>query len=396
MARVHRAWMELLFVVIIATSSAAHVIAKDRAPEVEVGNVEQLYAAVNSTSNVGAILNLAPGVYLLSASAPGGAARPNGGRIELQENMSINGISGDRTQVIIDAINLPASSYTGTGVPLTGAIRMGRGRNAVRWLTIRNATVGSAGIETDIIFPGTAFIEISNIASTGNIRGVDIRNLGVAASGAIIEADILNNEFFNNTFGLSEGIRIGNFQGAVGAQVNARMYGNQSRGNQVGRLIVNNRAINSSVNVMSVENRFFDNGAGTTVVGGLSSNATVANGNTIEFESIRDEYRTNTIFGEFDKGGLVIVGGENTSITGGTNNNTVNVRLWMCILNGNQLSDLQAIGARSAPVSLGSPGIQNRVNIRRFMDRSNSLVESFTSSVPGDTDNGNEVIVFPS
>jgi hypothetical protein len=46
---------------------------------VNVTNIEELYAAVNNPNNVGNQIVIAPGVYMLSVNAPGGAARPNGG-----------------------------------------------------------------------------------------------------------------------------------------------------------------------------------------------------------------------------------------------------------------------------------------------------------------------------
>jgi hypothetical protein len=51
------------------------------AQTLQVGNVDELYSAVNNPANAGATLNLAPGVYMLSATDPFGAARPNGGRL---------------------------------------------------------------------------------------------------------------------------------------------------------------------------------------------------------------------------------------------------------------------------------------------------------------------------
>ena len=92
-----------------------------------VFNVEQLYSAVNDPQNAGRQIVLVPGLYLLSPNDPGGAARPNGGRLELQENMSLSGNPGDRDAVVIDAADLPPASFVAPPVPLTAAIRLGRG-----------------------------------------------------------------------------------------------------------------------------------------------------------------------------------------------------------------------------------------------------------------------------
>src|SRR5687768_8965180 len=65
-----------------------------------VTDVEELYAEVNRPSNEGAAITLAPGTYVLSAAAAG-AARPNGGRLELQRDMSLYGVTDDRSAVVI-------------------------------------------------------------------------------------------------------------------------------------------------------------------------------------------------------------------------------------------------------------------------------------------------------
>ncbi len=106
--------------------------------------------------------------------------------------------------------------------------------------------------------------------------------------------------------------------------------------------------------------------AGATIVlilGGLSSNATPANGNTVNFEAHGDHFTENTGFTTLDFGGLVVLGGENISIPNGTNNNTVNVQLWGCRSSGNNTYDLVGVGARSTPAAIGSPGINNHVTI---------------------------------
>jgi hypothetical protein len=353
---------------------------------IRISNVEQLYEAVNNAANAGATVKLSAGTYSLTAADPGGTPRPSGGRIELQENMSLIGVLFDRDSAVIDATALPASSYAGGGPPLTGAVRVGRGRNSISWLTIQNATVGSAGIETDLVWPGMAMVKIAHIRLRGHIRGLDIRNFGAAAAGESIDAELIDNDFDDNTFGLSEGLRIGNFQGANGSSVRVTMLGNRASGNEVGRLIVNNRTIGSTIAVVSIANRFRGNGAGTTVVGGLSSNATPSNNNSIELEALGDEFVDNTSEAAFDRGGLVVVGGENTSIPNGVNGNLVKVKLLACRLSGNFNADLVGIGARSLPATVGVPGNNNSVTIdARLSSISNATVFIANSQpdVPG-------------
>ncbi len=351
------------------------------APNILVQNIEELYSAVNNPQNAGSRIFIAPGVYMLSANGPGGLLRPNRGRLELQENMSLQGVAGDRGAVVIDAMNLPASSYSAPPIPTTGAIRMGRGSNSVEWLTIRNAVNGQAGIETDLNSPGTAYIRIAHIISTNNARGIDVRNFGPTAAGRVIEAEIVDSDLFSNTLGLSEGIRFANIL-TNGGVISARLRGNRSYGNQQGMLLANNRSNLSNVSVVSSGDRFYENGAGTIILGGLSTNSIPVNGNTINFEAHGSHFEDNNGFTNFDRGGLVVIGGENTSIPNGTSNNTVNISLWGCRMENNQLMDFGVFGARSNPASIGIPGTNNHVTIDRHGIGKNKIVEVFVNSIP--------------
>lgn len=338
------------------------------AQTVPVSTVEELYAAVNNPSHAGATVVLSPGTYRLSVNDPQDLPRPNHGRLHLQPGMSLKGLEGDRSAVVISAYDLPASSFPTNGVPAgpNAAVRLGLGHNAIEWLTVRDARHAQANIDTGLqpLDPGTAFVRIAHIASTGSARGLNLLNFGPATSGQTIEAQVVDSQFFDNTEGLSEGLRAGNFQGAEGSTVNLRMSGNVSWGQKQGRLIVNNRTIGSTVNVWSSGNRFYDNGAGTIIVGGLSSNDTRADGNTINFEAHGETFVENVRDTDLDHGGLVVLGTEDISPTaGGGSNNTVTVRLWGCRMTGNELADLIAIGARwTFPAGAGL-SVNNRVTV---------------------------------
>ncbi len=78
--------------------------------KVHVSTVNELYAAVNDASNAGKQIVLAPGTYTLAAD------QPNGGRLELQHDMKLQGQAGHPERVVIDASALPASSVF---LPLT-------------------------------------------------------------------------------------------------------------------------------------------------------------------------------------------------------------------------------------------------------------------------------------
>ncbi|MGI8638356.1 MAG: FG-GAP-like repeat-containing protein [Pyrinomonadaceae bacterium] len=333
---------------------------------VDVANIEELYAAVNNPNNAGNRIVIAPGVYMLSVNAPGGVARPNGGRLELQENMSLQGVQGDREAVVIDAINLPASSYSAPPINSVGAIRLGRGTNVVEWLTIQNSFLGAAGIETTIVSPGTAYIRVAHIIATNNWRGIDVRSFGAAAAGRRIEAEIVDNDLHSNRRNTGQGLRLTNNAGANGAVIFATLSGNRMYNNYFGFIAENVGSNFGSITAISSGDRFFENGTGTQIGGGLSLGMAPANGATSSFTAIGSSFENNNGFNPNGLGGLVILGGANYSFPNGTSDNTVNVTLRNCRLANNQVHDLGAFGARSTPVTIGSPGTNNRVKIRLY------------------------------
>ncbi len=368
------------------------------AQTIAISNVEDLYNAVNNPANAGATLVLSSGTYMLSTSDPNGVPRQKAGRIELQPDMALTGIEGVLSAVVISAFNLPASSFpqtvNGVATGPNAAVRMGLGHNSLEWLTVRDARFAQANIDTGLqpLDPGTAFVRIAHVASTGSTRGLNVLNFGPQTSGQTLEADIVDCQFFDNDVNLSEGVRIGNFQGARGGTVNARMSGNISWGQKQGRLIVNNRAVASTVNVLSSGNRFYDNGAGTIIIGGLSSNDTRADDNIINVDAYGDRFLGNTAVLEFDAGGLIVLGSENISAsTGGGSNNQVHVRLWGCRMADNADLDLAGIGARWMSPSTAGLSANNQVTIEMHGDGADRWqpVELVTNTVPPGPNYGN-------
>jgi hypothetical protein len=132
---------------------------------IHVATVAELYAAVNDLDHAGRRIVLAPGTYFLDP------AQTNGGRLEFQQDMRIVGERGDADAVVIDASNLPPASYS-LGAFNTAPIRMGRGSNALEWLTIQNAhSPAVAAVETDLLGPGAAVIRVAYIVAQGTRRG---------------------------------------------------------------------------------------------------------------------------------------------------------------------------------------------------------------------------------
>jgi hypothetical protein len=379
--------------IILVTMAAACVAAS--AQIIPVANLEELYAAVNDAANAGVTLTLARGVYMLSATDPFGAGRANGGRLDLQENMSLIGVDGDRSAVIIDAVNLPASSYDVVTPTITipaAAIRMGRGHNSIEWLTVRNARLGTANIDTTLQSQGRAFVTIAHVASTGSKRGLDvIHSVFVGGSGDTIQADIVDNDVFNNNLGNSQGVRIIN-AGTSNGLINVRMTDNRSWGQSTGMVIANPGATSSTINVFSAGNRLFGNAVGTII----SAAVPVGNGNIINHEAHGDRFFDNTAPFSVSglHGGLIVVGGEATATPNAVNSNAVNVVLWGCRMERNNTWDLFAAGAFSLPESIGFPGANNHVTIEVHGEGHGQPAEFFADSIPDDPSLNNSVTVI--
>jgi hypothetical protein len=330
-----------------------------------VADVEQLYAAVNDPANTGSTILLAPGTYVLSATDAGGVVRPNGGRVELQQDMSMSGVAGDRAAVVIDAASLPASSFP-TTFGRTGVIRIGRGTNAVEWLTVAGNPLAAAAIETDLGSTAAARVRVAHVVAGNSARGVDVRNVGAAMAGRRLHAEITDNDFFRGV----EGIRVANFVGAHGGHVTVVMSGNRSYENVLGCILENNRSNFASIHVRSSGDRFYDNGFGCQVGAALASSGVLVGSSaeldahgTAFIDNTRTEFFNNTgqDFGA-DFAGLLVVGGDVLGSTATTSHNTVVVRLWGSRVSGNQRADLEAWGARSQNRSRVA-GIDNKATI---------------------------------
>ena len=168
--------MKFLFLRIRPIAALAAVFAITTfavAQDVHVSGIDELYAAVNDPQNTGRRVVAAPGVYMLSTTDSSGTLRPNGGRLEFQEDMSLVGVVGDRTAVVISGINLPASVLPNAPIPF-GAIRLGRGRNAVEWLTVRDTRGGQGNIVTSLAYSGTQYVRVCSIPSFAVRSVIDV------------------------------------------------------------------------------------------------------------------------------------------------------------------------------------------------------------------------------
>lgn len=377
-------------VILVVTNAVAIELAERNASDVSVSNVEELYAAVNDPLNAGTRIVLSPGVYALSHLDAAGQPRPNGGRLEFQENMSLVGVIGDRSAAVINGINLPPSSLPNAPIPF-GAIRLGRGRNAVEWLTVRDTRGGQGNIVTSLPYAGPQYVRIAHIASTGATpNNLSIYTFGTAPT---LEVDVVDNDLFAAFGGLRQGYRIRN--SSAGGVINARLTENRVWGNQL-NFIINTASTDATINVVSIGNDYFDNGNGLSIVGGLNSS-----GNAINFQGFGDSYTNNSAGSIFDPGGLLIVAGDKGAPVPGltpvpSNNNTVKASLIYCRFSGNELWDLAAFGARSIPETLGDPGTNNHTTVNiAGTPRRPGLVEKVADSIPAEFSATNSVTVCP-
>lgn len=357
-------------------------------------DVEQLYTEVNDPENEGAAIVLAPGTYVLSAKNAAGDARPFDGRLELQRDMSLYGIAGDRSAVVIDATGLPASSFS-VSFGRTAPVRIGRGSNTIEWLTVQGNPAAAAGIATELAGTASTRIRVAHVISGGSSRGVDVRNVGAANAGRRMDAEIVENEFFGPTqvIGMAEGIRVANFVGANGGVIDATLSGNRTHGFQLGCIVANNQSSNAFVQVRSSGDRFFANVLGCMIVGGLSTTMNVANSNSTMFEAHGSQFVDNTApIPGFDPGGILVVGGRATIQPNRTSFNTVSVALWGSKVSGNLGPNFAALGALKDALS-GIAGTNNRATIE-LHGVSKQIDVQATASLPTDPNGTNTVAVI--
>ena len=279
---------------------ANHGLQKE-AKKIYVNNVVQLYEAINDPDNIGGTIVLAPGTYLLSPNYP------KGGLLELQLDMSLVGQPGHPELVVIDATNLPASSFTlpstpGLPAPLpTGVIRMGNGKNSLEWLTLQNDPlhVIRSFIQTDIAATPVAEIGIAHtiIKGGGCNIGMSVGNFGAIANGRVLKAEIEDNEIMNNInpspTGNGTGIQIVNHRGTSDASVIITLSRNYIHDNKAGMIISNISSQHCAIEIKCYDNRVEDNGVGLGLRAGFNE-STSSIGNTLKFHAYATTVKNNT------------------------------------------------------------------------------------------------------
>jgi len=363
---------------------------------VQVTNVEELYNAVNNPMNVGVTIELQVGlqggVYALSEKDSDNNPRPNGGRLDLQQDMNLRGVIGDEKAVTIDTQALPQSFV---GSFKAGSIRVGLGSNAIEWLTIiGNSATGASAIATDHPGASPTTIRVTHVTwfepgTALKSRAVDIRNFGTSMAQRSVNAVIESCDFSQGQMG----IRFANFDGADRAEIHAVMKNNTCHHNKTGCLLANSRTDSAIVDVCSDTDTFVHNQAGCVIFGGIvitqQAISLVSNRNNTGFVAKNTTIANNGAnLGGIDSGGIIAVGGEAPQNPNTTSSNFVLVRLEGCTVGDNRVAsdnlvhDFVAFGARNLQYTALTEiaGTYNTVAIELY-DTPFPIVEQ-TFSVP--------------
>ena len=365
--------------------------------KVYVASIDELYAAVNDPDNAGTDVILAPGTYLLSASYP------NGGRLELQTDMSLKGQPGNSDAVFIDQSFLPSTSLVLAVGGRTGGIRMGKGTNSLEWLSLKGANVSAnpfSVINTDLLSTET-WINISHVKVevNGCVIGINLRNRLAEHTNRKIYATLENNEVFGavNFNGLGIAAQIAN--GASGSLINVTMRKNYIHGNKIGLLTFCSAqtatVINSTIEITSYADRIEGNGCGIDFTGGVNQTATtVANNNTAILKMFGSSISNNNppgapqlapVNGAFP-GAMTLTGGYNSvNNVGGfdrSSNNTMLVECTGCTISNNGSTDIYAYAAWCLPACVLA-GSNNLAELYLRGVSANATVES-AASVPAE------------
>lgn len=343
----------LLAALLVATSLLVPAVAA-AGKVIVVPDVGALYRHVNDATNAGALLVLtSPTPYRLSRQSL------NGGRLELQKDMSLLGLGAT---TIIDASQLLPDDYTVSGNFKSGAVRLGRGSNSLTNLTVRNAANGPSAITTDLVDAPSGRIQITGVVASNSQRGLDIRNINVASR--MLDVSIANSYFVDNAQGPGLGLRIANIS-APNSTIRVSMAASHANGNVVGCLAANLNTSNSTIAITSSADTFDGNGNGCAFIAGLRQAGGEVRGNSITVDAYASRFSDNTddppaTFPE--RGGIIAVGGQNVDAISPASNNSLRINLYAVTMGNNGGSDLKAWGAFSPAAQ--PAGTYNSVVVR--------------------------------
>lgn len=374
-----------------SSNSNAH---SENKKKIYISNLDELYAAVNNPDNAGTDVILAPGTYILSA------AYPNGGRLELQTDMSLRGQPGQIDAVLIDQSTLPNASFRLTPTVTVAPIRIGRGSNTLEWLSVKGGAVAAnplSVIESDLVGTET-HVTVSHVYvdCNGSRTGILFRNRLEEHANRVINATLEYAEIekaFVNPNSPGAGLALQNR--ISGSKINLNMKGNYIHGCRVGILNfhsgLNNNVENCGLDLISHNDRIEGNGCGLDLVGGTSAGTITANNNTTTVKmysaSIKDNGQSQLPpNNEAFPSGIIAAGGWNRA-----SHNNLSIGFWGCDISNNNGTDIYAFGYfnPTGPVA----GTNNHFELYLYGISANTTIES-AASVPSEAAGTNVVNVY--
>ena len=377
----------------VATSeeptSANNVSTQRATKKLYVSTVDELYAAVNNPENAGSQINMAAGTYTLNASYP------NGGRLELQTDMSLKGQPGQTDAVLIDQSLLSLASFV---IPAgrTGGIRMGKGTNNLEWLSIKGGAVSAnpfSVINTDLLSTETA-IGLYNVYVdvNGSSLGVNLRNRLAEHTGRKIYAAIENCELTGAVNFNGIALALQNANGSSNAMIELTMKNNSVHGNKVGILAFSTTGAasisNCTIKIKSYSDNIEGNGVGIDPSAGVNQSATTtSNNNATVIEMYGSRIRNNNPPGRPQllpvngalPGGIYAASAYNSvnnfSGYNRVSNNTMKLSFYGCDISNNNGTDIHAYGAWGFPAAV-LPGSNNLLDIFLYGSSANAFVNS--------------------
>jgi hypothetical protein len=363
--------------------------------KVYVSSLHELYAAVNNVDNAGTEVILAPGTYLLNASYP------NGGRLELQTDMSLRGQPGQVDAVLIDQSLLPVSSYRLTPTVTVAPIRVGRGTNSLEWLSVKGglASVNPlAVIESDLLGDETNVI-ISHVYvdCNGSRTGILFRNRLDEHLNRVINAKLEFSEIANaSTNNNPPGAGLALQNRISGSQIKLNMKENYIHGCKIGILNFNSGlgipVDNCLLDIISHSDRIEDNGCGLDLSAGAGGGTNYANNGTVNIKFYGTIIKNNGIPQLLPNNGALLSGIYAAAAYQATaSNNVLSIGLWGCDISNNNAFDIYAYGAFSPTAVVA--GINNRFDLYLYGLSANATIAS-AASVPAEPGGTNVLNIY--
>ena len=374
------------------SANANNNIIKENDKKTYVSSVDELYAAVNDPDNLGTDVILAPGTYVLSASFP------NGGRLELQTDMSLRGQPGQTDAVLIDQSSLPASSFRLTPTVSVAGIRMGRGTNSLEWLSVKGGSIAAnplAAIESDLLGSETN-VTISHVYldCNGSRIGILFRNRLDEHANRVINAILEYTEIANGTNGTGFGVGLQNR--ISGSQIKLNMKENYIHGCKIGVLNFNsglgNPIDNCALEITSHSDRIEGNGCGLDLSAGSGTSAAYANNGLVTVKMYGTIIKDNGVAQLVPNNGALLSGIYAASGYGtNASNNILRIDLSGCDISSNNAPDIYAYGAFSPTAFIA--GTNNLFDLNFNGLSANATIESATS-VPSEPAGTNVLNIY--